>query len=178
MKNDRLAQVLAALPDRSALSGIRASIMMEGLKGNLDAAASVFHQFRSCDGCEETKAELAAFFVARYAYRGQWKTARELYALFADLGAAGPVLQARAVALHILACTLGEVRLCEAVSLWRDYARLPIAAPLQKSFFRTGLLLLRQALKNSDARLAARVFAVLHAMIRETGEKEKRIAAS
>lgn len=172
MQDGKLAEIMAALPKCSALPGIRAYIVNEGMGGNLDAAASVFHRFRQCDGYEKTKAELVTFLVARYAYRGRLKTAQELYALFAGLGTATAIFQARATALHILACMLMKVRLQEAVTLWRDYLQLPLAASCRKRASRTGLILLLQALKNSDTRLAAKVFVALHRIAQETGEQK------
>lgn len=172
MKDGKLAEVMLALPEHSALSGIRAYILNEGMRGNLDAAASVFHQFRQCDGYEEAKAELLTFFVAGYTYRGQLKTALEFYALFARLGTADIVFQARETALHILICRLVKVRLQEAVTLWGNHVRLPLAASCRKRASRTGLVLLLQALKNSDRRLAARIFAVLRKIAQETDEQK------
>lgn len=152
---------------------IRAYIMHEGMEGNLDAAASVFHQFRQCGGYEEIKAELFTFFVARYTYRGQLKAALEFYALFVRPGTAGIVFQARETALHILTCMLMEVRLQEAVNLWRNYLQLPLADPCRKHASQTGSVLLLQARKNSNIRLVTRVFAALHMIAQETDEQQR-----
>lgn len=79
MKDDTFTRSMAALPAHSALAGIRAYILKEGMEGNLDAATAAFHQLWNCEGNEGTRAELAEFLVARYAYRGQLDTARNIY---------------------------------------------------------------------------------------------------
>lgn len=170
MKDDTLTRLMAALPAHSALAGIRAYILKEGVEGNLDAATAAFHQLWNSEGNEGTKAELAEFLVARYAYRGQLEMARNIYALLGTLGAREDVLQARAAALHILACMLMEVRLHEAVTIWMEYIHLPIPPNFKKPAARTGHALLVQALKNSDTRLAVVVSTSLRALAQETGD--------
>lgn len=161
---------MAALPAHSALAGIRAYILKEGMEGNLDAATAAFHQLWNCEGNEGTKAELAEFLVARYAYRGQLDTARNIYALLVSLGTRADVLQARAAALHILACMFMAVSLHEAVTIWMEYIHLPIPPNFKKPAARTGHALLVQALKNSDTRLAVVVSTSLRALAQETGD--------
>lgn len=172
MKNHTLAEALAALPEQCVLAGIRDHIMREGLAGNLEAAATLFRQVWQCAGCEGTRAELAAFLVARYAYGGRLETARELYALFASLGDRAEVLQPRATALHILVSMLMEVKSDEAFKLWQEYIRLPIAASFKALSAQTGLALLRLAHKNSNSRLALVVYSALRTLAQETGEAE------
>lgn len=168
MKDDTFTRLMAALPAHSALAGIRAYILKEGMEGNLDAATAAFHQLWNCEGNEGTKAELAEFLVARYAYRGQLDTARNIYALLVSLGTRADVLQARAAALHILTCMLMEVRLHEAVTIWMEYIHLPIPPNFKKPAARTGHALLVQAVKNSDTRLSVVVFDTLCALVQES----------
>ena len=168
----KLADLTSALPNKAALAGIRAYILHEGLKGNLEDAAKVFDQVWQCEGCEGIKAELAEFLVARYAFRGELETARKLYARFASLSASGSALQAQAAALHILVCMVMEVKLAEAINLWRDYVQLPIPAQFKKLSAHTGLAELRQALKNSDSRSANLVFSTLCVLAQETGDEK------
>lgn len=170
MKDDTFTRLMAALPAHSALAGIRAYILKEGMEGNLDAATAAFHQLWNCEGNEGTRAELAEFLVARYAYRGQLDTARNIYALLVSLGTREDVLQARAAALHILACMLMEVRLHEAVTIWMEYIQLPIRPNFKKFAAQTGHALLVQALKNSDTWLAVVVSTTLRALAQETGD--------
>ena len=170
MKDDTFTRLMAALPAHSALAGIRAYILKEGMEGNLDAATAAFHQLWNCEGNEGTKAELAEFLVARYAYRGQLEMARNIYALLVSLGTREDVLQARAAALHILACMLMEVRLHVAVTIWMEYIQLPISPNYKKPAAKTGHTLLVQALKNSDTRLSVLVSTSLRALAQETGD--------
>lgn len=177
MKDAKLADLIFALPDKAALAGIRAYILHEGLKGNLEDAAKAFEQVWQCTGYEGIKAELTEFLVARYTYRGNLETARTLYAHFGRLGTSGDILQAQAAALHILACMAMDVKLDEAINLWRDYVQLPIPAQFKKLSTHTGLAELRQALKNSDSRSANVVFSALCALAQETGDEEIAIKA-
>ena len=172
MQDAKVADVISALPDNAALAGIRAYILHEGLRGNLEDATKAFEQVWLCEGHEGIKAELTEFLVARYAYRGNLENARSLYARFASLGSSGAVLQAQAAALNILACMVMNVKLSDAITLWRDYVQLPIATQFKKLSAHTGLAELRQALKNSDSRSANLVFSSLCALAKETGEAE------
>lgn len=173
----KLADLTSALPNKAALAGIRAYILHEGLKGNLEDATKAFEQVWECEGYEDIKAELTEFLVARYAYRGNLETARKLYARFASLDTSADILQAQAAALHILACMVMDVKLDEAINLWRDYVQLRIQAQFKKLSAHTGLAELRQALKNSDTRSANLVFSTLCALAQETGDAEIAIRA-
>lgn len=177
MKNGELALLIAALPKRAALAGVRAHILHEGLLGNLDEAAEAFRQLWQCQGYEEIKAELAAFLVARYAYGGKLQEAQRLYAGFSSLPASAATLPAQATALHILTCMVMETRLDVAVKLWLDYAQLPIAPAFKKLSAQTGLAALRMAVKNSDSRSARAVILALCALALETGDREMARAA-
>ena len=177
MKDAKLADLITALPDKAALAGIRAYILHEGLQGNLEDATRAFEQLWECEGYEGVKAELTEFLVARYAYRGNLETARKLYARFASLDSSKAALQAQAAALHILACMLMDVKLADAIKLWRDYVQLPIPPQFKKLSTHTGLAELRQALKNSDSRSADLVFSSLCALAEETGDREIAIKA-
>ena len=177
MKDAKLADLISSLPDKAALAGIRAYILHEGLDGNLEDAAKAFEQVWLCEGHEGIKAELTEFLVARYAYRGNLETGRNLYARFASLGSSGDVLQAQAAALHILACMVMDVKLGDAIKLWRDYVQRPIPPQFKKLPADTGLAELRQALKNSDSRSAGLVFSTLCALAQETGDEQIGIKA-
>ncbi|MDE5879917.1 MAG: hypothetical protein K2G99_07885 [Desulfovibrio sp.] len=177
MKDAKLGELMAALPDKAALQGIRAYILHEGLKGDLAAAAKVFDELWQCAGHEEVKAELTEFLVARYAYRRDLVTARKFYARFASLADTGATLQAQAAAVHILAYMVMEVNLEKAIQLWREYVQLPIPAQFKRVSAPTGLAALRRALKNSDVRNADQVFFVLHALAQETGDENVAIRA-
>ena len=65
-----------------------------------------------------------------------------------------------------------DVKLGDAIKLWREYVQLPIPAQLKKLSAPTGLAALRQALKNSDSRSARLVFSPLCALAQETGDAE------
>ena len=136
-----------------------------------------FEQVWLCEGHEGIKAELTEFLVARYAYRGNLETARKPYALFASLGTSGDILQAQAAALHILVCMVMDVKLGDAINLWREYVQLPIPAQFKRLSAHTGLAELRQAVKNSDSRSADLVFSALRALAKETGDAEIAIKA-
>ncbi|WP_165072848.1 hypothetical protein [Desulfovibrio sp. ZJ200] len=177
MMDAKLADLISALPESAALAGIRAYIIREGLEGNLEDAAKAFEQVLQCEGQEGIKAELAEFLVARYAYRGNLETARKLYARFASLSTSGATLQAQVAALHILACMVMDVKLDDAIRLWRDYVQLPIPAQFKKLSAHTGLAALRQARKNSDSRRARVVFSTLRALAQETGDEKIAIRA-
>ena len=177
MKDAKLTDLISTLPDKAALAGIRTYILHEGLKGNLEDAAKAFEQVWLCEGHEGIKAELTEFLVARYAYRGNLETARKLYARFVSLGTSGEILQAQAAALHILACMVMDVKLGDAIKLWRDYVQLPIPARFKKLSAHTGLAELRQALKNSDYRSATLVFSTLCALTQETGDEKIALRA-
>lgn len=171
MKDGKLASLIAALPDMAALAGVRAYILHEGLQGELDESARVFGQLWQCQGCEEIKAELAEFLIARYAYVGKLQEAQRLYAGISILPASGATLPAQAAALHILACMVMETRLDAAVNLWREYVQLPIPPAFKKLSAQTGLMVLRMAVKNSDSRSAQVVFLALCSLAQETGEE-------
>lgn len=177
MMDAKLADLISALPDKAALAGIRAYILHEGLEGNLEEAAKAFAQVWQCEGQEGIKAELAEFLVARYAFRGNLEMARKLYARFASLGTSGATLQTQAAALNILACMVMDVKLDDAINLWRDYVQLPIPAQFKKLSAHTGLAELRQAFKNSDFRRAKEVFSTLCALAQETGDEKIAIRA-
>ena len=177
MKDAKLADLISALPDKAALAGIRAYILHEGLNGNLEEAIKAFEQVWQCEGHEGIKAELTEFLVARYAYRGNLETARNLYTRFGSLGASGEILQAQAAALHILACMVMDVKLGDAIKFWRDYVQLPIPAQFKRLSAHTGLAELRQTLKNSDSRCAALVFSTLCALAKETGDEKIALRA-
>ena len=65
MKDGTLATMIASLPDKAALSGIRASLPHEGLEGNLEGAAKVFAQVWQCEGHDGIKAESKEIFSQR-----------------------------------------------------------------------------------------------------------------
>ena len=177
MKDGTLTAMLSSLPDQAAMAGIRAQILHEGLEGNLVVAEKAFEQVWEMEGHEGIKAELTEFLVARHAYRGNLETARNLYARFGSLGTSGDILQAQAAALHILACMVMDVKLAEAIKLWRDYVHLRIPAQYKKLSAFTGFAELRQALKNSDSRSADLVFSTLCALAQETGDAKIAIRA-
>ena len=172
MKDDAVEAIITSLPDKAAVAGVRAYILHEGLEGNLEDATKAYEQVWECEGYGGIKAELTEFLVARYAYRGNLEIARKLYVRFASLDTCSATLRAQSAALNILACMVMDVKLADAIKLWRDYVQLPIPPQFKKLAAHTGLAELRQAHKNSDSRSANLVFSALRALAQETGTKK------
>lgn len=137
---------------------LKRKILGFGQVGNLEDAASHFDLLCKIAGETESKSEMARYLICQYAFQHEFSTAFKIYGIFFSLGSDPRVLQDKVQTCHVLAHMLLPDHLNKAYEIWRGFSTTDLSDSLKWHWMQTGLALLKQCYKNSNSRLARKIY--------------------